>query len=672
MSDITVSADTSPNSPGGMPSPPNIPAVPQGTPLQGPNMTVPVGGGPVDPNAVAPHQSWFTTMAHSVAGAVLGVAAAREKEIAPPSVAADGTMQPAVTTRATTGDQLRQMARSALTGLAAGARIQQQKSGVATALAGLGAGADDAIQRGQDKDLLERKQAGDDFERQQQMKLSQAANAHTAIETMKLARDLQNQDLETGMRFASMGNDALQAATAGGNEIVGQNIPAAELSKFRDEHPDYLKYTPILTKVAPQEGAQPDPKTGEIPNERFYSFIDYSKPVEINQSMIDHLKTVGFPGADNLQAGQKVDGKQFQGLWWQGLKMYNEANMDPKNKEVVDSTDPQGNPIKVLFNKATNVTQTLRDPDTNKPLSGTLKTETRDIYDPNSQQTGQWIVNTQNGKKIAYVGPSKADMTAPVGDYSLSGDAFIQTLPPPMRDTVKKITSYDVAPEALGRSQDRKNYIDAATHYDPAFDEKNYKLRYDYLRNYQSSSTGDGASRSRLNTATSHLDMLAGAAKALANNDIRFFNQVANEFGFQVGTSPRVAYDTIARKAAGEAAGAIKGGAAATEPEIESVYKTLDSSNSPAQQHSAIQSNLGLLKTQADTIEGNFKSAMGKSSDDFGRPVLFPQNKAIMQKWTSPQNGQGGAQAHDVIIGGKIVGRSYDGGKTMIPAQAGQ
>lgn len=604
-------------------------SAPNTTQLQPPAQT-PDPAPQLTDQAAAPHQSWFTTMAHSVAGAVLGTVASRDKEISAPVVGSDGTMQPAMTTRATTGDQLRQIARSALIGLAAGSRVPPQKSGFASAAAGLGAGGEAAMADQQDHEDRERRQASDDYERQQQNMLRKAQNAHITLETIKLRNDVANQTLESGQKVAALGQDALSAAAAGGNKVVAQDVHMDDLLKFRQEHPEYLNYTPVLSKVLPKEGAEPDPKTGEIPTDRYYSLIDMTQPVKMTPQMISHLKTVGFPGAENLEAGQEINPKQFQGLWYQGLKMYNEANADPKNKVIEEVSDAQGNTTKVMVNRFTNTVTKLTDPDTGKPLGGKVQTTIRDIYDPKSQQTGQWVINEKNGKKIAYVGPSKADMTAPVGDYSLNGDAFIQTLPPPMQDTVKAIATYNIAPEALGRSQDRKNYVDAAVHYDPTFDEKKYKQRFDFMRKWQSGQFGNG----RLNTALGHLDMLDKAGNALAQNDLPAMNAIANQVGVQTGADAKVVFDTIARKAAGEAAGAIKGGAsAATEPEIESVYANFNSKASPKQRHGTIGANIGLLKTQIETLDNMYQQAMEKTPESGGHPVVYPQNQPILAKW---------------------------------------
>lgn len=635
---------------------------PQPQPMAAPNPPVP-----------GKQSSWLSTLSHAFAGAVLGTVANREKEIAPPSVDTNGTMQGPTMGRATTGDMLRTMARGALTGLAAGSQVSPQKSGSAQALAGLGAGFSGEENQIQAKQQLERKQASEDFERQQQVILNRAQNAHTIIETMKTAREMQNQDLDSGLKFASLGQDQLDAAVAGGNQIAAENIPASDLGKFRDEHPEYLNYTPILTKVAPREGAKPDPETGEIPNDRFYSFVDMSKPTEITQPMITHLKAVGFPGADSLQAGQKVPAQQFQGLWYQGLKMYNQALLNPANKELKDVTLPNGNPGVAVYNKTLDTTEILRDPETQKPLGGKVETEQARIMGSDGK-THDIIVNSKNGKPIKDLGlaGTAADNEGlrTFGDYSRTGDAYLATVEQPIQNDVRMLGNYNMDPAALGRGgANRAGIISAVGQYRPNWNENLYKERYDYVKGYQNSSTGDGASRSRINTALGHLNMLDQARQGIGQNDLRALNQLANEYGFQTGQPAPVLYNLIAEKAATEAAAATGSN---TKEEIEAQRRNLQLNASPSQQHAQIEGNIKLLKTQAETIENNFKQAMGDSADELGRPVIYPQNKAIIDKWTAPssQNGQGYA-ATATGPGGHKIGTN-DGGKTWVDVTTGQ
>lgn len=613
-----------------------MPVDTQSAPL--PNMqppSVPIPNPGVTAANVAPTPSWFSTLAHSVAGAVLGVAAARDKEIAPPSVAADGTMQPAVTTRATTGDQLRQMARSALTGLAAGARIQQQKSGVATALAGLGAGADDAIQRGQDKDLLERKQAGDDYERQQQQILSKAQNAHIIAETAKMVQSFNDDDFATQSQMAARGKAELDAQKDGGNDVPVEDLHKNDVLKYMTEHRgEYIGLTPLLTKAEQKDNGTVD---------RYYSLVDSKKPIKLTQSLIDGLQKAGIAGADKLEAGTSIPGEAWSRLWYQPLQAHNQASTDPRNWKTEPSSDAEGNSVIRAVNASTGQVKNLLDPDTGKPLSGGVKTKFQDIYDSASGKNGTWVVRESDGKKLHYVGESPKDMNNPevgVGDYSKDGEEFIQSLRPQMQDTVRSMHDYHMDITALPRGQEKQKYIDALNHAyknDEPFDENQYKLRQAYLKEYNSGTAGEGQARDRINNAIGHLDLLNSASQGLAKGSLLELNKLANEYGFQTGQSPTVLWNLVADKAAAELAASTGNN---NLGEIETMQKHFRDSSSPKQMGALIKGNLELLNTQVKTIADKYTKVMKRSPDEMNNGVISKENKAVMDRTLGSQSGQ--------------------------------
>jgi hypothetical protein len=170
--------------------------------------------------------------------------------------------------------------------------------------------------------------------------------------------------------------------------------------------------------------------------------------------------------------------------------------------------------------------------------------------------------------------------------------------------------------------------------------EAKYQERYNYLQEYGGSSKGDGATRSRINTAVGHLDLLNQAGQALAQNDIPKINQIANTIGVQVGQSPQLVYDAIAEKAGGEIAGAVKGGgASATDPALEKATANLSSKMSPQQRQDVLSAQAAILQTMVGTIAGKFNETMGSTPDEFGQPVLYGGND---QRLKSILSGGGG------------------------------
>lgn len=624
--------------------PPTMPAAPPPSEIAGPR-----------PQPVAPPGSFFTNLGHAFMGSVLGSLAEKQETVGYSTDPDTGVTSP-IRRDLHPRDQLARIAENALRGLAAGATQQPRASGAADAAAGIGAGFGAVDENKQQQDLLQRKQASDQFEQQQQATLNKLNNAHILMENIKLHQDLMNADLTSNQKMADIGADTLDAAVSGGNKIVGErDMSSSDVAQFRKDHPEYLNYTPLLTKAEPavNDDGTPvvDPATGVQKINRKYSFVDLKSPVELNQSMIDHLNQVGFPGADKLTAGQKVDPKQFQALYWNGLKAYNEAMRDPKNSDIVDTSDAQGNPTKVMINKVTKTVTPLIDPETHQPLTGKVETEKTDIYDPASGKISEWIINSKNGKHIAYVGEKKPDASSfmnSIGDFSKTGEDYLKTVPQSMQGVIKTVANYGLKPADLGRAQNRMQILAGVTQYSPSFNEQNYQERFNYMNDYQSANKGDGLQRASANTAIGHLSQLDEAGKALAQNDIQTLNRIANSFQLETGRDAPAIYDSIAYKAAGEAARAVQGGVP-NQVETDKLYAQLGHQNSPGQRAGVIHAQLGLIMTPLTNMRTRFTENMGQTPESMGRPVVNPQNEEILKKYgmsstppaaQAPQSGQ--------------------------------
>jgi hypothetical protein len=105
---------------------------------------------------------------------------------------------------------------------------------------------------------------------------------------------------------------------------------------------------------------------------------------------------------------------------------------------------------------------------------------------------------------------------------------------------------------------------------------------------------------------------------------------LANEYGMRTDNPGPALYNIVAEKAAAEAAAATGNN---TADEINKQKANLRLEAGPQTQRQQIAGNVALLKTQAETVENNFKQAMGASSDELGRPVIYDQNKPLLDKW---------------------------------------
>jgi len=135
-----------------------------------------------------PAGSFFKNLSHAFIGSVLGGLAGRKTtsyqvDNNPNSPNYGQTM--ATNADMSHGDQLKQIARNALVGLAAGSAQPDRGSKLANALSGLGAGAGAQQKQTQEQDQLKRKNADEDFEQQQRAMVNRSNMAHLNAESLK-------------------------------------------------------------------------------------------------------------------------------------------------------------------------------------------------------------------------------------------------------------------------------------------------------------------------------------------------------------------------------------------------------------------------------------------------------------------------------------------------------
>ena len=252
---------------------------------------------------------------------------------------------------------------------------------------------------------------------------------------------------------------------------------------------------------------------------------------------------------------------------------------------------------------------------------------------------------------------------------NLKGEEFVKTLPSGIQDLVRGMGTYALDSKDLPRGKEKLPIEAAVLHAyggngPGGWTEMKYQERHDYLKEYGSSKSGDGATRRRIATAVQHGDMLNSPAitQALAQHNLPALNALANEFGVQTGSDADQVYDAIADKFAGEVAGAVKGGAGqATDPAIDNARTHLKSRNAPQVRNDIMKGLMGILQSQVHTVDGAFTTTMGKSPADFGQPVVPADIQATLDKY----NKGGGANAvPPTVPDGKFAERDKAGNIT--------
>ena len=596
--------------------PASIPAsqAPPAAPQQDTGMPAVGAGAPQQP---AKPGSFFNNLSHAFMGAVLGGLAGKQDvdhyEIDPNT----GVQKP-VLRDLHPRDQLAKIAGAALRGLAAGSASQGAPGDIGGAA--FGAGGMEEQQRAQQQDLLKRQQSQEQFETEQKATFNKLSNAHILMQTVQLRNNLANADLETNQRAADLGSDTLQAATAGGNQTIGPaNMTSDEVVKFRQDHPDYVKYMPLVTRVQLQtdDSGQPiiDPTTGVQKVQRLYTFVDLQKPIKLSDTMINHLQKVGYAGADKLAPGTEVDPQTFQALYWNGLKRYNEAATDPKNIELKEA-NVNGVNTWMSYNKMTGDNHIVTDAKTGQPMVGKLPdTSLVDQVFTKGIADGKYT-NDANGRIHAATDVSKAQELGRLqGDQVLVGDGTklpvgFQPIPesfsmneqdlttalhakgvtlPSNFSTLYAVGHYDQDPKTFTKTLRKgmpQTTEDQAITLIRQFINPNYQdTNYDAVKKMKVefadlSQNKPGGNLLAFNTATRHLGDLYDAADALQNNNLQILNKIAQEYNVQTNQPAPVMFNAIRNALIGEIGKTLQGGAVQVD-EAKRIEDTINNAQSP-------------------------------------------------------------------------------------------
>ena len=269
--------------------------------------------------------SFFKNLSHSFAGSVLAAVAGRQ----PTRYIVDATgktvpdpNQP----QASTGDKLRSIASNALQGLAAGASVPPQKSKAASLAAGLGAGAQAQSQSADAKDALNRKNANEDYEREQQQLLRKhdiaRANLTQYATTIHMLNERQDRDPEVAKN-----KDIVKAYEDDGRSV--QYISDTELQARMKADPTFIvthHMLPLGTEptMGKDAAGNPQPLMDEDGNPILQGRIAVVDGMTdgkfiIPPSMVADAKKYGAIGGaggsfESLEPGQELSDENFARL----------------------------------------------------------------------------------------------------------------------------------------------------------------------------------------------------------------------------------------------------------------------------------------------------------------------------------------------------------------------
>lgn len=206
------------------------------------------------------------------------------------------------------------------------------------------------------------------------------------------------------------------------------------------------------------------------------------------------------------------------------------------------------------------------------------------------------------------------DTKNPASWQQLEGDDYLKTLGPDDQAMVRMMAE-GKQPWPGGYAITKpywQNKITQASRYDPTFDAVNWPTRVATRVDMAKGKMGQNITS--FNTAIQHIARLSQSADALNNTSLPAWNNFSNWVNTETG-DPRATRFNIDKNAVVDELTRAFRGTGGNVYDIKNWEKAVDSSQSPAQLHAAVNEALGLLKGRIDAIGDQYSRGMGKASD---------------------------------------------------------
>ncbi len=247
---------------------------------------------------------------------------------------------------------------------------------------------------------------------------------------------------------------------------------------------------------------------------------------------------------------------------------------------------------------------------------------------------------TINGKPLGALGT--AQNTNSLGDTSLTGEPYLQSLPENIRSQVKAIVEGRMQPPSgfALKSPQIQALMRAAAQYEPGFDLTKWGSRAATAKDFASGQAAKNVTS--LNTVVGHLADLKEKADALDNYSIPTVNSVKNVFNSETG-DPRVNNFNLARNAVADELAKVFKGSGISDHEIAQWKGTLNASQSPEQLKGAVKTAIGLMESRLYALNDQRDRGMNTSSQP--RDLLTDKSKAALAKIEEWANGDTKAES---------------------------
>jgi hypothetical protein len=232
-----------------------------------------------------------------------------------------------------------------------------------------------------------------------------------------------------------------------------------------------------------------------------------------------------------------------------------------------------------------------------------------------------------------------ADAPSGLGDTSLTGQAYLASIPAQQRGTVQAMIEGRMAPPssfALGKPY-WQNMVAAAQNVDPTFDATQWGGRVAGVKDFSAGKSSEMVRSA--NQTIGHIGDLTAKMDALSNGNYPLANKVGNYFSSNTGGAAVTGFQQTAHAVADELSKVFKG-QGISDTEIRQWEQNLSPDMSPAQQHEAVSTAMSLLQHSLSALEEKRQASMGPMAAAKQGPLLKPDAQAAVAKIQAWANGK--------------------------------
>jgi hypothetical protein len=229
-----------------------------------------------------------------------------------------------------------------------------------------------------------------------------------------------------------------------------------------------------------------------------------------------------------------------------------------------------------------------------------------------------------------------------------SGDEFLKTLPAGVASEIKAYAE-GRRPFPAGMSYAKlQPLIQLVGQYDPTFDAANYNARAKARIDLTSPSGTGGKTINALNTAIQHAGRLSDLIETLDNYQTPLTNAVVNPLRTATGGTAVTNYKAVAPQLAKEIERAWRGAGGSTA-DIKELIDSIGPNMGKQQQREALSQFMELAKGKLDATQTQRDNVLGPTVGAT-IPILFDQNKSVMEKIAQRAGSNDTAQSGSVTV----------------------